>query len=101
VVDNLQRATETAVDQDDAGSSILEGVAMTLKEISKVFETFAVKAVDAVGNQFDPAYHQAVMQEETEEHPENTVIRELQKGYTIHDRLLRPSMVVVARAASE
>jgi molecular chaperone GrpE len=41
------------------------------------------------------------MQEETDEHPENTVIKELQKGYTIHDRLLRPSMVVVAKASSE
>jgi len=100
VVDNLQRATETPVD-DDAGSVILEGVDMTLKEIFRVLENFAVKAVEAVGNQFDPAYHQAVMQEETQEHPDNTVIRELQKGYTIHDRLLRPSMVVVAKAVSE
>jgi len=101
VVDNLERAVETSADHDDAGNGILEGVNMTLKEIFKVLEKFAVRAVDAVGNQFDPTYHQAVMQEETEEHPDNTVIKELQKGYTIHNRLLRPAMVVVAKAASE
>jgi len=101
VVDNLERAVETSADHEDAVNCILEGVDMTLKEILKVLEKFAVKAVDAVGNPFDPTYHQAVMQEESEEHPDNTVIKELQKGYTIHDRLLRPSMVVVAKAASE
>ncbi len=101
VVDNLERAMETSVDHEDAVSCILEGVDMTLKEIFKVFEKFAVKAVDAVGNEFDPTYHQAVMQEASDTHPDNTVTKELQKGYTIHDRLLRPAMVVVAKAASE
>jgi len=101
VIDNLERAVETSADHEDAVNCILEGVDMTLKEILKVLEKFAVKAVDAVGNPFDPTYHQAVMQEESEDHPDNTVIKELQKGYTIHDRLLRPSMVVVAKAASE
>ncbi len=101
VVDNLERAMETSADHEDAVSCILEGVDMTLKGIFKALDKFAVKAVDAVGNEFDPTYHQAVMQEETDEHPENTVIKELQKGYTIHDRLLRPAMVVVSRAASE
>jgi len=101
VVDNLERALETSADHEDAVNCILEGVDMTLKEILKVLEKFAVKAVDAVGNPFDPTYHQAVMQEASEDHPDNTVIKELQKGYTIHDRLLRPSMVVVAKAASE
>jgi molecular chaperone GrpE len=101
VVDNLERAVETSADHEDAVNCILEGVDMTLKEIFKVLEKFAVKAVDAVGNPFDPTYHQAVMQEASEEHPDNTVIKELQKGYTIHDRLLRPSMVVVAKAGSD
>lgn len=101
VVDNLERAMETSADHEDAVSCILEGVDMTLKEISKVLEKFAVKAVEAIGNEFDPTYHQAVMQEASDTHPDNTVIKELQKGYTIHDRLLRPAMVVVAKAASE
>jgi len=101
VVDNLERALETSADHDDAVSCILEGVDMTLKEIFKVLEKFAVKAVDAVGSPFDPTFHQAVMQEASKGHPENTVIKELQKGYTIHDRLLRPSMVVVAKDAAD
>lgn len=101
VVDNLERAVETSADHEDAVNCILEGVDMTLKEILKVLEKFAVKAVDAVGNPFDPTFHQAVMQETSEDHPDNTVIKELQKGYTIHERLLRPSMVVVAKTASE
>lgn len=101
VIDNLERAMETSADHEDAVKCILEGVDMTLKEIFKVLEKFAVKAVEAVGNEFDPTYHQAVMQETSDAHPENTVIKELQKGYTIHDRLLRPAMVVVAKAASE
>ena len=101
VVDNLERAIKISADHESAVSCIVEGVDMTLKEILKVLEKFAVKVVDAVGNPFDPTYHQAVLQEESTEHPENTVIKELQKGYTIHDRLLRPAMVVVAKAAPE
>ncbi|MBA3037761.1 MAG: nucleotide exchange factor GrpE [Desulfobacterium sp.] len=50
---------------------------------------------------FDPNFHQAMMQEESKEHPDNTVISEFQKGYTIHDRLLRPSMVVVSKAKTD
>jgi molecular chaperone GrpE len=56
-----------------------------------------VKPVDAVGKPFDPRYHQAFQQEETDEHPENTVLKVFQKGYLLHDRLLRPSMVVVSK----
>jgi molecular chaperone GrpE len=54
-----------------------------------------------MGQTFDPTFHEAVMQEETDEFADNTVINELQKGYLIHDRLLRPSMVVVARPTRE
>ena len=69
---------------------------MTLKEIHRIFERFDVKAIEAVGKPFDPTYHEAVMRQETEDHPENTVVDEYQKGYLVHDRLLRPAMVVVA-----
>jgi molecular chaperone GrpE len=70
---------------------------MTLKEIYKVFEQFGVRPIESIGKTFDPVFHQAMMQEETEVYPENTVSRELQKGYMIHDRLLRPAMVVVSK----
>ncbi len=97
VVDNLDRAIESSSNDKHADSSMLEGVNMTLKEILKVFEQFGVKSFESVGKTFDPSLHQAVMQEETETHPENSVVKELQKGYMMHDRLLRPAMVVVSK----
>jgi len=100
-VDNLERAIEAAGDRKSAEDSILAGVDMTLKEIRKVFERHAVRPIDASGQIFDPTLHQAVMQEASDAHPDNTVIREFQKGYLIHDRLLRPAMVVVSKAADK
>ena len=97
VVDNLDRAIESSSNDDHAQNSVVEGVNMTLKEILKVFEQFNVKPFESLGKAFDPALHQAVMQEETDDHPENTVLNELQKGYMMHDRLLRPAMVVVSK----
>lgn len=98
VVDNLERAVESSTDACDS-NQLLEGVDLTLKEILKIFEKFNVKPIEALEKEFDPAVHQAVLQEPSEDHAENTVIREFQRGYTIHDRLLRPSMVVVSKAA--
>ena len=98
VVDNLERAVESSTDACD-NNQLLEGVDLTLKEILKIFEKFNVKPIEALEKEFDPAVHQAVLQEPSEDHAENTVTREFQRGYTIHDRLLRPSMVVVSKAA--
>ncbi len=96
VVDNLDRAIESSGKDDNVNSSVVEGVAMTRREILKVFEQFGIKPVDAVGKTFDPVFHQAVHQEVCEDCPENTVLQEFQKGYMIYDRLLRPAMVVVS-----
>ncbi len=98
VVDNLERAVESSSDKCENGQ-LLEGVDLTLKEILKVFEKFSVNPIEALEHEFDPAVHQAVLQEASETHAENRVIREFQKGYTIHDRLLRPAMVVVSKSA--
>jgi len=100
VVDNIERAISTSSSDDQANSCIIEGVSLTLKEILRVFDNFGVKPIESLCKTFDPNFHQAVMQEESEEHPDNTVIAELQKGYMIHDRLLRPSMVVVSKSKS-
>lgn len=97
VVDSLDLAITSASNDQQANSSVVEGVTMTLKEIYKVFEQFGIKPIESIGKTFDPVFHQAMMQEETEAYPENTVSRELQKGYMIHDRLLRPAMVVVSK----
>ena len=97
VVDNLELAIHSADENHKQASSLREGLNLTLKEILRVFEKFQVTPIESKGQAFDPTYHEAVMQEETDEFPENTVVTEMQKGYLIHDRLLRPSMVVVAK----
>ena len=101
VVDNLDRAIESSSNDKHTDRSMLEGVNMTLKEILKVFEQFNVKPFESLGKTFDPSLHQAVMQEETEAYPENSVVKELQKGYMMHDRLLRPAMVVVSKTKTK
>jgi molecular chaperone GrpE len=97
VVDNLELAMNSTDSQKAVDKGVVEGLEMTHREILKVFERFNVKPIDAKNQAFDPSFHEAVMQEETDEFPENTVINEMQKGYLIHDRLLRPAMVVVAK----
>jgi len=101
VVDNLELAMDSTNGHKSIDKDLLQGLDMTHKEILKVFEKFEVRPIDAMGQTFDPTFHEAVMQEETDEFSENAVINELQKGYLIHDRLLRPSMVVVARSKGE
>jgi len=101
VVDNMERAINSAKDEESDASFLLEGVEMTHKEILRILTNFNVKPVEAEGKTFDPAFHQAVTQQETEDYPENTVVVELQKGYLFHDRLIRPSMVVVSKAITE
>jgi molecular chaperone GrpE len=96
VVDSLELAIHSSNDGKKADQTLIEGLNLTLNEILRVFEKFNVKPIEAQGKSFDPAYHEAVMREETDEYPENSVISEFQKGYLIHDRLLRPAMVVVA-----
>ncbi len=97
VVDNLELAIQSARENGHAEDGLLEGIEMTRKEILKVFEKFGVTPVEAEGKPFDPSIHEAAMQEASDTHPENTVIREFQKGYRIEERLLRPAMVVVSK----
>jgi molecular chaperone GrpE len=99
VVDNLERAVVSVNDNSSSNVCVLEGVRMTLQEILKIFDKFGVKPIESLGKSFDPTFHQAILQEETLAQPENTVLKEMQRGYMIHDRLLRPAMVVVAKAA--
>lgn len=102
VVDNLERAIVSGRDTEKEGqSSIVEGVEMTHKDILRMLESFSVKPIDAEGKPFDPAFHQAVTHQESDEHPDNTVMTEFQKGYLLHDRLIRPSMVVVSKATAQ
>ena len=101
VVDNLELAINSTNGHEAIDKGLVDGLEMTHREILKVFEKFKVKPISAKGELFDPKFHEAVMQEESDDYPENTVINELQKGYLIHDRLLRPSMVVVAKSGQK
>ena len=99
VIDNLERALE----HSEAGSdqeSLAEGLNMTHKGFVDTLGRFGCIPVEAVGKIFDPNFHEAVSQEESTKHEINTVLRELQKGYTLKDRLLRPAMVVVSKHPS-
>jgi molecular chaperone GrpE len=101
VVDNLERAIQSTSGENNEAGCVIEGVEMTLKALLKIFERFSVKLIEAVGKPFDPNFHQAMMQEASDLYPENTIISEFQKGYMLHDRLLRPSMVVVSKGPSK
>lgn len=96
VVDNLERAIAASVDAAPDARCLVDGVKMTLDEILKILERFGVTPIKAAGAKFDPNYHQAVSTRKTDEVEENIVLEEYQKGYLIHDRLLRPAMVVVS-----
>lgn len=100
IVDNLERALTSAGDDSTQNGTVIEGVQMTLQELIRVLKKFGVEAIDTVQKPFDPNYHQAMLQEESDQQPENTVLKEFQKGYLIHERLLRPAMVVVSKAVS-
>ncbi|MDY6849379.1 MAG: nucleotide exchange factor GrpE [Thermodesulfobacteriota bacterium] len=101
VVDNLERAVEHARQENSSGEGLLEGVEMTLTQFGKVLEKFGVTPVSSIGEPFDPARHEAVGQLETAEHAPNVVAQELQKGYLLHERLLRPAMVLVAKPPAD
>jgi len=100
VIDNLERAlqhSEAASNQE----GLLEGVNMTLKGFIDTLERFGCTPLEAIGKTFDPNFHEAVSQEERSELEPNTVVKELQKGYLLKERLLRPAMVIVSKPARE
>jgi molecular chaperone GrpE len=98
IVDNLERALDhTEPDQAAAAASLTKGVQLILGSLRSLLEKNGVNPVTAVGEKFDPNFHEAVMQEENPEVDEGTVTREVQRGYLLRDRLIRPAMVVVSR----
>lgn len=97
VVDNLERALEHA--NEDGLPALVEGVRMTHSLLMTALKKYGVCAVEgSCGTLFDPAFHQAMNQVETSDQPPNTIAHELQKGYLLKERLLRPAMVSVACA---
>ena len=100
VIDNLERALEHSEDGSDQGG-LVEGLNMTLKGFLDTLTRFGCTQIKAAGKPFDPNFHEAVSQEESADHEPNTVLRELQKGYMLKERLLRPAMVLVSKQSSQ
>ena len=94
-IDNFDRALKMEVKTEE-GQSLLKGMQMIFNNIMSALEKEGVEPIDAVGKEFDPHFHQAVMQVSDENFESNTVVEELQKGYKLKDRVIRPSMVKVA-----
>jgi molecular chaperone GrpE len=99
VMDNLQRAVAAASQESDK-STLLEGVQATQRLLSDVFDRFGVKRIDALGVHFDPGLHEAVMEVQDDSYLPGSVGQVMEEGYTIHDRLLRPARVAVAKSAT-
>ena len=96
IVDNFERAILVAEENSFNPQQFLEGLQLIYTDFLKVLDQFQVKPMDALGKLFDPQYHQAMMRQESNDMAPNTVLAEIQKGYMFHDRLLRPSAVVVS-----
>ncbi len=99
VLDNLERALSHIQDSPER-SPWIEGVELTYRQWLEVLKKFGVTPISSIGEPFDPNRHQAVTYLDTNDPPENHVAEELQKGYLYHERVLRPSMVAVARKPS-
>lgn len=95
VIDNFERAMEHKSEAEE--SKVMEGMAMVLKQLQDVLEKNHLEEIDALNKPFDPAYHHAVMQEQSESGESGTVLKVLQKGYMLNKKVIRPSMVVVAQ----
>ena len=94
VIDNFERALEASKDDD---SKFKEGMEMIFKQLMGALEKAGVSEIKALGEEFDPNFHNAVMMEETDEFESNKVSGVMQKGYTLNSRVIRPSMVKVAQ----
>ena len=95
-VDNLERAISHAGDDNSDLENMIEGLQMVYKGMQEAFGKFGVSEIESIGKEFDPNCHQAVGMIESQEVPENHVAEECLKGYYLHDRIIRPTMVRVS-----
>ncbi|TAA42666.1 nucleotide exchange factor GrpE [Corallincola spongiicola] len=98
VIDNLERGLQLADAENDAIKPMIEGVELTMKGLMDAVAKHGVVQLDPVGQTFNPEQHQAMSMQESPDHAPNTVMLVMQKGYELNGRLLRPAMVMVAKA---
>ena len=102
VADNLHRAITSIKEADgEKCESLLQGVIMTQKELTKVFEKFGIRKIESLDKVFDPNFEQVVQEVDDPSKPAGTVIAELQSAYLINDRILREAMVVVTKGGKK
>jgi len=94
-LDNLQRALMAAESSQDV-EGLVEGVRMVVQQFEDLLGGYSVKPIEAIGQPFDPNLHEAVLQQPSDDHPPMTVIEEVRRGYILHDRVVRPSQVIVS-----
>ena len=94
VLDDFDRALESV--PEDVHEGWLDGIRLVERKLQALLEAEGVKPIEAIGQPFDPNLHEAVVHEDTADYPDNTVIGEVQRGYLLHERVLRPSLVRVA-----
>jgi molecular chaperone GrpE len=99
VLDDFDRALDAV--PPEAHDAWIEGVKLTERKLRNVLESEGVTPIEAIGQPFDPNLHEAVAHEPTADHPDNEVIGEVQRGYRLHDRVIRPSLVRVANNPKE
>src|SRR6185369_8427477 len=101
VADNLERAlalgSKEGAEKDAAAPGLREGVELTLRQFQGFLQKYGVGKIKTVGETFDPRFHEVMYQEETDKFPDGTVMEELQSGYTLNERVLRPALVKVAK----
>lgn len=99
-IDNFERAIESA-HQHDNSKALLQGVEMVYKQVQDILVKRGLERIEALGKKFDPREHEAVMQVESEEHPDNTVIEESLAGYKLKNKVIRPATVKVSKKPVE
>lgn len=98
VIDNLDRTLDAIKeDSDEKVKNIFVGVDMVRKQFVETLKGHGLEMIESLGEKFDPNFHEAMAQQESEEHEEDTVMMEYQKGYVLNGRLLRPAKVIVAK----
>jgi molecular chaperone GrpE len=96
VVDSLEAGITAA--GANSGAALVEGTTATLKQLQRAFDKAGIKVIDPQGQPFDPAWHEAMVAQESRDKPANSVLSVIQKGYSLNGRLLRPARVVVSKA---
>ncbi len=96
VVDSLEKALELPI-EDDSQKAMHEGIELTYKLMVDTLKRFSIEQITPLGDNFDPALHEAMLMQETEEHEPNSVMAVIQPGYQLNGRLIRPARVIVAK----